>query len=252
VSYVNDKLREDVRTVGWHILGIEGDATTPHVVHTVGLHQSFGHPEIVMVGLKVPTLMQMVGDLGSRIANGAKFDPSHELGDVLEGFPVAFERVLRIAYERFLPAAAEFYAERPFDALQCLWPDKQRRFPRDRDFDAACATVQPRLGDSKWTPIYASWVFEDSYVLACFATRLVVEGTKPITLVAHDEDGAWQFLCGTTNRSEDGRLIALREAVNIDPTVSELADLPRGWEASRLAPGEAWIRTRSEGQVGDD
>jgi hypothetical protein len=76
VSYVNDKLLDDIRRVGWHVLGIEGDATTPNVVHTVGLHQTFDRPEIVMVGLRMPILMQLVADIGNRVANGALLGPS--------------------------------------------------------------------------------------------------------------------------------------------------------------------------------
>jgi hypothetical protein len=246
-TWTSDKALDDIRRVGWHILGIEGDATTPNVAHTVGLLKSFQHPEIVVVGLKVQTMMQMLGDLGERVAQGAKL--TAELDDVLEGFSVRFEAVLPVAHERFLPAAREFYGDAGFSALQCVWPDKDRRFPDDLSF--ANATVEPCLGDPEWTPIYATWPFEDSYVLACFTTRFVLDGSKPITLVTHDNDGSWQFLCGTTNELEDCKLIALQSAVKIDPSVMEVADLPRNWSASRQAPGAEWVRAADEHSDGD-
>lgn len=252
MTYVNDKLLDDIRRVGWHILGIERNSTTPNVAHTVGLQQSFQHPEIVIVGLKLQSMMQILSDLGERVVQGTKLTASIELDDVLEGYAVRFEDVLPVAHERFLPAAHEFYGAAGFAALQCVWPDKSGLFPDHRDFDADCATVEPRLGDPEWTPIYASWPFEDSYVLASFTTRFVLDGSKPITLVSHDDDGTWQFLCRSTDEARDCKLVALQSAVKIDATVMELADLPSGWSASREAPGAEWVRVPNDDSGEDD
>ncbi len=252
-TWINDKALDDIRRVGWHILGIEGDETTPSVVHTVGLQKTFGHPEMVMVGLKVDTMMQIVSDLGQRVADGVTISAESELNDVLEGYPVRFEEALPVAHERFLPGAHEFYGESGFKALQCLWPDKAGRFPGDRDVAATCSSVEPRLGDPEWASIYATWAFEESYVVACFTTFHVIDRSKPILRVTHDEeDGAWQFLCGTTNDPSDGRLVCLKEAVKIDPKVVELADLPVGWCAYRERPDAEWVREPNGGCADDD
>ena len=65
----------------------------------------------------------------------------------------------------------------------------------------------------------------------------------PVLLVTHDEeDGCWQFLCGTTENPDRGRAVGLNEALEICPEIAELADLPRGWNAWRDAPGVKWER----------
>ena len=53
--------------------------------------------------------------------------------------------------------------------------------------------------------------------------RQVLSGEEPILAVYHDEDDhGWQFI-GTTNANEsDGRVIALHEAIELDPTITEL------------------------------
>jgi hypothetical protein len=90
----------------------------------------------------------------------------------------------------------------------------------------------------------ASWPFEDGPNTATITTVHVLEGKLPIQFVSHDaDDGAWQFLCGTTTDERDGRLVGLGQIVEIDPTVAELADLPLGWRAWRDAPGAPWQRT---------
>lgn len=76
--------------------------------------------------------------------------------------------------------------------------------------------------------------------------RQVLDGAEPILLAVHDDDHEWQFI-GTTDASVgDGRVVCLREIVNLDPTVLEVANLPPGWRAEREAVGEPWRRTISE------
>src|SRR5215207_3151153 len=97
------------------------------------------------------------------------------------------------------------------------------------------------------------WPFKDSPNVACFTTMKVLREGRPILLVTHDEDdGAWQFLCGTTNKSKDGLLIGLGEAFDLDPTVGELFDLPPGWRAWREAPDAPWHRSKNIGNGGED
>ena len=45
-------------------------------------------------------------------------------------------------------------------------------------------------------------------------------------------DGTW----------ENSRVIALHEAVELDPSLLQLADLPVGWHAVRDSPDDPWRR----------
>lgn len=91
-----------------------------------------------------------------------------------------------------------------------------------------------------------SFSFREPLNLAIFTTKQVIERSHPIVYVTHDrDDGAWQFLCGTTNDDQDIRLIALGEIIKMDPSLKELADLPLGWEARRRDANDDWRRSRS-------
>ena len=91
-----------------------------------------------------------------------------------------------------------------------------------------------------------TWPFTNPPNTAVFTTVHVLERRLPITLVTHDaEDGAWQFLCGTTNDDADGRIVGLATVLDLDPTVAQLADLPLGWRAQRGRPGDPWHRSPS-------
>lgn len=91
------------------------------------------------------------------------------------------------------------------------------------------------------------WAFNEPKNVATVAARQIIREGHPILLVSHDaDDGSWQFLTGGTFSTEDGMLVALHEIVKRDPTVSELADLPRGWIAQRDAVGSPWRRSKDD------
>jgi hypothetical protein len=90
------------------------------------------------------------------------------------------------------------------------------------------------------------WPFADDECAEALTTIRVLDDEAPILLVSHDgDDGMWQVLCGTTNEPEDGRLTCLGCLLELDPTLAELADLPRGWEAFREDVGAPWQREPS-------
>jgi hypothetical protein len=87
------------------------------------------------------------------------------------------------------------------------------------------------------------WPFSDAPNTAAITTVNVLNGRSPILLVTHDsDDGSWQFLCGATDDPNDGRVVGLASIVELDPTVTQLADLPLGWRAWRDSPHLPWRR----------
>ena len=89
----------------------------------------------------------------------------------------------------------------------------------------------------------ADWPFADPENVAVFTLNRIVRGESPILRVMHDEeDGGWQFLDNDEVAIEEASLVCLREIARLDPSILELADLPLGWVAERVGPGEPWQR----------
>jgi len=87
----------------------------------------------------------------------------------------------------------------------------------------------------------SDWPFDQGKNVACLTTRGVLEEKHPILTVIHySDDHSWAFLCGTINNDEDGRVISMEEALDIDPSLSEIADLSPGWIAWRDSVGSEW------------
>jgi hypothetical protein len=91
------------------------------------------------------------------------------------------------------------------------------------------------------------WPFDQAPNVAAITTRQVLEQKFPILCVTHyTDDHSWGFVCGTTDAVENARIIGMSEALEIDPTLREIADLPPGWTARRTKVGNMWQRSHDK------
>ena len=87
------------------------------------------------------------------------------------------------------------------------------------------------------------WPFDQAPNVAAVTTRQVLEQRFPILCVTHySDDHSRAFVGGTIDIVADGRFIGMSEALEIDPTLRALADLPPGWTARRERVGSKWER----------
>jgi len=224
-----------------------GEDETQHQVtlskgfaYSIGLFHTFRHPEIIIFGLAVKVLHAVINAIGEQVSKGSRFEHLDEAGEVLEGYNVCFRTVERKHYPEYLGYARWFYQGDDFPVLQCVWPDSQQRYPWHGNFSENLAGRQPLLSDEK------SWPFQEGKNRAVFTTKPVIHDGHAILLVSHDTEGDWQFLCGTTNRPEDGMLVSLGSILQRDPSVGKLADLPEGWRAFRKSLNAPWNREQVE------
>jgi hypothetical protein len=85
--------------------------------------------------------------------------------------------------------------------------------------------------------------FKEPLNTAVFTTKFVTEDKKTITYVTHDaDDGAWQFF--SDDEFEDlekvAKIIGLGQIIEIDHTLTELADMPVGHCATRKNKPDKW------------
>ncbi|MDI1475109.1 DUF4262 domain-containing protein [Polyangium sp. y55x31] len=131
------KLLHDVQTHGWHIIHvgrtIEDDSGGPDWSYSIGLFHTFGHPELIVVGLPFSTAQSIINGLGSRIRAGQRFDHGMCDSNVLEERDVRFVTMKWEEYRAHLGCAIWFYRGKEFPVLQVVWPDQAGRFPWDPD-----------------------------------------------------------------------------------------------------------------------
>ena len=94
-----------------------------------------------------------------------------------------------------------------------------------------------------------AWPFDDPVNHAAFTTRYVAHDNYPVLVISHDDNGDWQFLCGTTTETEDAVLHCLGCMYERYPYIGEFADLPRGYLAWRDSEADPWqIEKQAQGE----
>jgi len=76
--------------------------------------------------------------------------------------------------------------------------------------------------------------------LSIVSTR-VLDGSEPLRLVAHNDDGSWQFLCGTPIDADHAVSTHAHHLFDEFPAdLAPLRHLPVGHLAERYGPGFPW------------
>jgi hypothetical protein len=139
------KVLDDVREYGWHAVGIEEDATGPPFTYSIGFRETYGHPEVLVIGVDPHVGFGILANLADRIRDGDRFEPGRDYPGILENYPVRFCEVGQEFYHDYLGYARWFYEGDTFPALQCVLPDRDHHFPWDEGFSPGLQRRQPIL-----------------------------------------------------------------------------------------------------------
>ncbi len=143
----DQKLLDDVRQFGWHMIGIAEDAEGPDFVYSVGLHHTLGQPEIIIFGLSPDTGMRIINNIGEAMRKGTRFADACASDELIEGYSCVFRAFARDQYREYLGYALWFYEGADFPVLQCVWPDREHRYPWHGDFCADLRKQQPLFAE---------------------------------------------------------------------------------------------------------
>lgn len=148
LSEPDAKVLQDILQVGWHVTGVfasEGEEG-PEWAFSIGLFHSFGHPEVVVVGLPFERCMDVVNVIGQQVKDGNRYDSGRLYSDILKDpYACAFREVNRRHFSDYVGYALWFYEDDPFSLFQCFWPDKENRLPWDDHCNEYVRSVQPLL-----------------------------------------------------------------------------------------------------------
>ena len=91
--------------------------------------------------------------------------------------------------------------------------------------------------------------FSEPLNTAVFTTKFIINENKVITYVSHEEeDGSWQFFSDDEFESFGAvaALVLLKQIINRDKTILEIADLPLGYIATRKSLKDKWKIEKAE------
>ena len=117
----------NIERSGWSAMLIGGEAVGSRFAYSVGIFDTQGFPEIIVVGLPSKTAHFALQysleamQAGSDLATGR-----HR--DIVGEVEVIFRPVARKWYEHVMCQANRYYTNDPIPALQLIYPDTQGRF----------------------------------------------------------------------------------------------------------------------------
>ncbi len=125
------------------------DEEDPPFTYSIGITESYGAPEIIIVGLKKDISHWMVNEYKRRVSEGEAFVFNVPYLGFLEGFAVCFGLVIEEHKKEYMRSTCWLYQNSDFEALQLIWPNTSGVWPWDTNASEWFRANQPLLSMGK-------------------------------------------------------------------------------------------------------
>jgi Domain of unknown function (DUF4262) len=152
---MDDEIAEIVRQYGWYAANVNDH--DPPFVYTIGLMETYRHPELIIFGLEGDNAHALFSGLvrGMRAGQSYVTPGVHTVTLGGDEHRVGFRRVDPSQHPLYLGFAMGFLTNvgriGELEAMQAYWPDSDGRFPFEAGCDLGVCQLQPRL-DLALTP----------------------------------------------------------------------------------------------------
>lgn len=266
LSKADERAISDIEEHGCALISVGSDCEDDFGwTYSLGIYNTCAQPELITVGLPFETAKFCLNETARRMRAGVEVTKERQKGLIANA-----DCELRIVSpkwsERLMNFANWFNGNNDYPVLQVIYPDLQNRFQWEEGFENRFIqpllqrdTPRTRVDQQFWDSIrkneerFPDWKFPDKPHTKVFISKAIQEGKEWINYVTHDlSDGAWQILGDSGIESGGPELACLHKMAERDPTLVELADLPKGWCAERAAPGEPWERFERGAEEAED
>lgn len=141
----DQQVLDNIEAYGWHVAGVLDDDLLPGWAYSVGLYHSFKHPEIVVFGLDSHVAHILINIVGENAEAGKSYAVDQLYPDLIDVYSCVFKPVKTGWYDPFFGYADWFYKGADYPVLQCIWPDRNSRFPWEPEFNPDWVWAQPLL-----------------------------------------------------------------------------------------------------------
>jgi hypothetical protein len=137
----------NISEYGWHCVNVVEDDGHPPWSFTIGLYETWNHPELIIIGRSRATSHEILKTLANDIELNDPPNLTNPDGHLLLGMRCLFVEVLPRYYSDYVGFAKWFYRKRHFPLHQIVWPNNDGQYPCDENASKAFKEWQPVLGD---------------------------------------------------------------------------------------------------------
>ncbi|MBB1400090.1 DUF4262 domain-containing protein [Pseudoalteromonas sp. SG44-8] len=151
---MNETEKEIVRIIekyGCYVTSVfDPDGESPNFTYSTGITDTYGAPELIIIGLNTDLAQSIVNNYAGRLKNGEEFTIGEFYEGFLEGFDVTFSGVSLKNKKEYMLSACWYNADE-FEALQLVYPTTSGVWPWDADASESFLSIQPSLAtNSAW------------------------------------------------------------------------------------------------------
>lgn len=140
-------MNENIQKNGYTVVGVMQGEDTPSFAYTVGLLETYNHPELIAFGLPVNTVSALFRNVVEGIIENQVIIQAHIPYEQIANMPIEFINADTNKASAYMIGFINKYGNsRELKAMQLLWSDKQGFFPYEKEFDVAFLNSQPLLG----------------------------------------------------------------------------------------------------------
>jgi hypothetical protein len=143
------KILDNIEKYGWHVVAVMGGPEGPPFAYTIGLMDSYQHPELILLGLQPETIHEIFKTVVEHVKAGRSFVEPVRYEDVIVGYACATRPVHPSQQPGFFGYGLWYrhHVGRTgsLEAIQVFWPDRNGCFPWEDGCDEVAVHLQPLL-----------------------------------------------------------------------------------------------------------
>jgi hypothetical protein len=141
-----EKTLADIKAYGLAVFHILGEEDLPPFTYSVGIEQSLGLPELIVIGLKAEVGHAVINECYRQMKEGAVIAPGARVAGLLGGgFECEIGTVLPSYYEEYMGRALWLYKGENFRTYQIVFPNTAGVFPWEPEANEWFKNFQPLL-----------------------------------------------------------------------------------------------------------
>ena len=89
----DEHIAKSIRKHGWHAISVDASEYTPRFIYTIGLMETYDHPEVIVFGFDPQFAHTLLCNLVDDVKNGKTYAEEGIYEGLLEGFPIAIRHI---------------------------------------------------------------------------------------------------------------------------------------------------------------
>jgi hypothetical protein len=142
-SESEQKVIDDIANFGWHCVSIHPEGELVGYAFTVGLFQTYGHPELIIFGLSAKVAHQILAIAADAAKSGAPIDLTQPTDALINDYLCCVVEVPASQYYEHVGYCRWYYQGNGFPLYQVVWPSRDGVYPWDQHATPGFRAAQP-------------------------------------------------------------------------------------------------------------